>query len=342
MKDNLELYMAVGVQNSRALQDASEWMRGNREFCMADVTQDGLILEFVSAEMKGDRELCTVAITQNGLALKFASDEMKGDRELCMAAVTLDGLAIKFVSEELKGNRELCMAAVTKNGLALEFVSEDLKGDRELCMAAVAECGSALKFANEAMKFDATIVTASVNSWPTRYYYLNAHLKLAPADEKSIRDAAVDLLEASCIQFSDDGPFPHLTFTTSFFTYDVFVAVSSLVQKPILLHVAGVRIVRNRWVFLDIAKDATTANVFDVFSELLSSHLYPKWGYFASYENWEPHITLGVLPTDATAEQIDHVKNKLETWRQFRPMHTVNGKLGLGEVGDFGTVIKQY
>ena len=234
------------------------------------------------------------------------------------------------------------MAAVTKNGLALEFVSEDLKGDRELCMAAVAECGSALKFANEAMKFDATIVTASVNSWPTRYYYLNAHLKLAPADEKFIRDAAVELLEASCIQFSDDGPFPHLTFTTTYFTYDVFVAVSSLVQKPILLHVAGVRIVRNRWVFLDIAKDVTTANVIDTFSELLSSHLYPKWGDFASYENWEPHITLGVLPTDATGEQIDHVKNKLETWWQYRPMHTVNGKLGLGEVGDFGIVIKLY
>ena len=33
-------------------------------------------------------------------------------------------------------------------------------------------------------------------------------------DEKSIRDAADGLLEASCIQFTVDGPFPHLTFTT--------------------------------------------------------------------------------------------------------------------------------
>ena len=113
---------------------------------------------------------------------------------------------------------------------------------------------------------------------------MNAHLKLASADEKFIRDAAVYLLEASCIQFSDDGPFPHFTFTTPYFTYDAFVAVSSLVQKMILLHVAGVRIVRNRWVFLDIAKDATTANVIDAFSEWLTSHLYPKWGDFASYE----------------------------------------------------------
>ena len=33
-------------------------------------------------------------------------------------------------------------------------------------------------------------------------------------DEKSIRDAADGLLEASCIQFTDDSPCPHLTFTT--------------------------------------------------------------------------------------------------------------------------------
>ena len=43
---------------------------------------------------------------------------------------------------------------------------------------------------------------------------MNAHLKLAFVDEKSIRDAADGLLEASCIQFTDDSPFPHLTFTT--------------------------------------------------------------------------------------------------------------------------------
>ena len=49
--------------------------------------QDGKALQWASEEMKGDRELCMAAVTQDGKTLQWASEEMKGDRDVCMAAV---------------------------------------------------------------------------------------------------------------------------------------------------------------------------------------------------------------------------------------------------------------
>ena len=44
--------------------------------------QDWKALQWASEEMKGDRELCMAAVGQTGLQLEFVSEEMKGDREL--------------------------------------------------------------------------------------------------------------------------------------------------------------------------------------------------------------------------------------------------------------------
>ena len=60
--------------------------------------QDGKALQWASEEMKGDRELCTAAVAHDGQALEWASEEMKGDRELCMAAVAQDWHAHKYPS----------------------------------------------------------------------------------------------------------------------------------------------------------------------------------------------------------------------------------------------------
>ena len=171
---------------------------------------------------------------------------------------------------------------------------------------------------------------------------LNAHLKLSREIEQDIRNATGGLIPLSLIRFRDDGPFPHLTFTTTFFTESVFNAVASQENEPISLCLSGVRIVRNRWVFLDVAKDAAAAQAFQAYSEVLSKHVHPGWGDLTSYENWEPHITLGVLPAEATPEQISAASVALESWWRVCTMSTVEGRLCLGDVGEFGTVIKRY
>ena len=78
--------------------------------------QDGKALQWASEEMKGDRELCMAAVAQNGRAcwraLQHASQEMKGDRELCMAAVTENGSAFIHASQEMRKNQDIITLAV--------------------------------------------------------------------------------------------------------------------------------------------------------------------------------------------------------------------------------------
>ena len=70
-------------------------MQGYRGLCIAAVTQNWRALQLASEKMKGDHELCMEAIANSldvscrASALQWASEELKGDRELCMAAIAL-------------------------------------------------------------------------------------------------------------------------------------------------------------------------------------------------------------------------------------------------------------
>ena len=44
-------------------------------------------LEWASEEMKGDRDIVRAAVRRRGEELRWASEEMKGDREIVMAAI---------------------------------------------------------------------------------------------------------------------------------------------------------------------------------------------------------------------------------------------------------------
>ena len=49
--------------------------------------QDGRALEFASQEMKGDRELCMAAVAQDYSAIEFVSPFLRNDVEIVVAAM---------------------------------------------------------------------------------------------------------------------------------------------------------------------------------------------------------------------------------------------------------------
>ena len=59
---------------------------------MAAVTKNGRALEFASDVLKGDREFVLARVKQDGLSLRHASN--RGDKEIVVAAVTQDGEAL--------------------------------------------------------------------------------------------------------------------------------------------------------------------------------------------------------------------------------------------------------
>ena len=91
------------------------------------VKRDGRALQQASEELKGDREVVMEAVKQNGHALQHASEELKRDREVVMEAVKQDGEALGHASEELKRDRGVVLEAVKQNGSAIQHASLSLQ-----------------------------------------------------------------------------------------------------------------------------------------------------------------------------------------------------------------------
>ena len=57
------------IQNGRALQYASEELKGDKDFVIQAVSQNGEALEYASEELKGDKDFIIQAVSQNGESL---------------------------------------------------------------------------------------------------------------------------------------------------------------------------------------------------------------------------------------------------------------------------------
>ena len=151
--------------NVRALECASEDLKGDREIVLNAVSQDWIALQWASEDLKGDREIVLNAVAQDWRALQWASEDLKGDREIVLNAVSQDGTALEWASEDLKGDREIVLNAMSQEGCrVLQWASEGLKGDREFQLNAVSQDGTALEWASEDLKGDREIVLNAVSS----------------------------------------------------------------------------------------------------------------------------------------------------------------------------------
>ena len=51
---------------------------------MKAVTQKGRALEYATEALRGDREIVMAAVSQDGRALEYATEALRGDREIAM------------------------------------------------------------------------------------------------------------------------------------------------------------------------------------------------------------------------------------------------------------------
>ena len=72
--------------------------------------QDGKALQWASEEMKGDRELCTAAVAQDWRALEHAPNDMKRDLNMLLAAFQKPGL--KFAAKDNNDEKTMIMATL--------------------------------------------------------------------------------------------------------------------------------------------------------------------------------------------------------------------------------------
>ena len=86
-----------------------------KEVVLEAVKQDGRALEYASEELRGDKEVVMEAVKQYGRALEYASEELRGDKEVVMEAVKQNGLALEYASDEFIGvwNKNKCIYSIS-------------------------------------------------------------------------------------------------------------------------------------------------------------------------------------------------------------------------------------
>ena len=78
---------------------------------LAAVEQDGRALQFASDEVRGDFEVVLTAVEQCGRALKFAAEELRRNKVIALAAVQQDAGAISLLPPQLRQDWQILRVA---------------------------------------------------------------------------------------------------------------------------------------------------------------------------------------------------------------------------------------
>lgn len=89
-------------------------------------------IQFASDRIRGDRDSMARIVEQDGRALQFATDDLRNDYGLAFIAVCSTGRALQFASAELQANRALVLAAMGQDRSALSYASKELREDRDI------------------------------------------------------------------------------------------------------------------------------------------------------------------------------------------------------------------
>ena len=82
---------------------------------LAAVFNDGRALQYATEELKGDHEIVLAAVSNYGQALQYAAEELKGDREIVLAAVSEDGCSLNYATNGLKADEEMMRHALEQS-----------------------------------------------------------------------------------------------------------------------------------------------------------------------------------------------------------------------------------
>jgi len=192
LRDNFRVALAGVESSGRALQYASERLRGDPKIVCAAIEDCATALEFASLGLRDNIDIVKKAVSQNMHALEFASERIRSDSVYVLSVIeTMGGDALEHASLELKASKEIvmasvkrpspptgspirhadsimqtnldiAMAAVEMDGMAIAYVGDTLLNNQSLIKRAVEQNGMALEFLDSKWKSDTGIVAAAV------------------------------------------------------------------------------------------------------------------------------------------------------------------------------------
>jgi hypothetical protein len=158
--DRPQVLAAMRNGSWKALQYASEELRGDVSFVREAVTIGGMCLQYGSEVVRKDREVVLAACKKDGMALQYAYFAAhKDDFEIVQEAVQQDWRSYQFASVRLRSMREMAMEAVKQNWNCLQYVSDECQGDREIIREALKQNGEALRYASETLRPDRSLAS---------------------------------------------------------------------------------------------------------------------------------------------------------------------------------------
>ena len=100
--DDVQLCLVAVTAAPRALQFASERVRGIEAVVLRAVSEDGLVLRYASTALRSNRDVVVAAVMSDGLALRYASDELRDDKSVVREAVRTEGGPIRYLLREAR------------------------------------------------------------------------------------------------------------------------------------------------------------------------------------------------------------------------------------------------
>mmetsp|Transcript_3619 Transcript_3619/g.9293 ORF Transcript_3619/g.9293 Transcript_3619/m.9293 type:complete len:134 (-) Transcript_3619:129-530(-) len=95
----------------RALQHATESIRGNPKFVLLAMEQDAEAFRFATKTLQLDRSFALSAIENDGRVLKFVPPSLRADRRFVLDAVKMNKRALEYVDPQFKEDTEIMRAA---------------------------------------------------------------------------------------------------------------------------------------------------------------------------------------------------------------------------------------
>eukprot|EP00930_Biecheleria_cincta_P079469 TRINITY_DN6731_c0_g1_i2.p1 TRINITY_DN6731_c0_g1~~TRINITY_DN6731_c0_g1_i2.p1 ORF type:complete len:446 (+),score=89.60 TRINITY_DN6731_c0_g1_i2:93-1340(+) len=145
--DRILVLAAVRASQGRALEHASQQLRGDKHVVLEAVSRNGLSLRHATPAMRFDRAVVLAAIRECPLALEHAHDSLRHDHDIILTAVRLSVRAVECIADEMKRNTDFACEVIAAFPAALLYLPTQITGSRSMLLKVLRRNGDALRFA---------------------------------------------------------------------------------------------------------------------------------------------------------------------------------------------------
>lgn len=163
------------VQNSHALQYASDELRDNEHIVMLCAHDNGYDVddnsdrnvhpfEYASARVRVIPWVAELFMFYNHKILGMFCDISKLDKKFILSLVSESGSVLETLSDEMRDDYDIVYCAIKQYSYAIEFASARLKCDKELVILSAKQQSRNLLYADISIRDDVDIVLAMMES----------------------------------------------------------------------------------------------------------------------------------------------------------------------------------